>query len=90
MTLFYVPLALKNFASVVNTLRLADGTLFPIPINLDISKEDIDRLSLTPGVRVALRDPRDDQALAIITGTSMGFSYSLLKADEVIPAVFSR
>ena len=88
MTLFYVPLALKNFASVVDTLRLADGTLFPIPINLDISKEDIDRLSLTPGVRVALRDPRDDQALAIITGKSMGFSYSLLKADEVIPAVF--
>ena len=88
MTLFYVPLALKNFASVVDTLRLADGTLFPIPINLDISKEDIDRLSLAPGVRVALRDPRDDQALAIITGISMGFSYSLVKADEVIPAVF--
>ena len=82
------PTCSQNFASVVDTLRLADGTLFPIPINLDISKEDIDRLSLAPGVRVALRDPRDDQALAIITGTSMGFSYSLVKADEVIPTVF--
>lgn len=57
----------KDYQSVVDTLRLADGTLFPIPITLDISKEDIDRLSLAPGVRVALRDPRDDQALAIIT-----------------------
>ena len=66
----------KTFASVVDTLRLADGTLFPIPITLDISKEDIDRLSLAPGVRVALRDPRDDQALAIITGT-LGFFYFL-------------
>ena len=82
------PTCSQSFASVVDTLRLADGTLFPIPINLDISKEDIDRLSLAPGVRVALRDPRDDQALAIITGTSMGFSYSLVKADEVIRAVF--
>jgi ATP sulfurylase len=87
LTLFYAPLALKNFASVVDTLHLADGTLFPIPITLDISKEDIDRLGLAPGVRVALRDPRDDEALAIITGT-LGFPHSLLKAEEVIPAVF--
>lgn len=45
-----------------------DGTLFPMPITLDVSREDIDRLSITPGSRIALRDPRDDDALAIITG----------------------
>ncbi|KAI0043648.1 sulfate adenylyltransferase [Auriscalpium vulgare] len=54
-------------SSVVDTLRLADGTLFPIPITLDVSQADIDRLSLAPGKRVALRDPRDDEALAILT-----------------------
>ncbi|OCH95152.1 ATP-sulfurylase [Obba rivulosa] len=56
-----------DYKSVVDTLRLADGSLFPMPITLDVSKEDITRLSLAPGSRVALRDPRDDEALAIIT-----------------------
>lgn len=54
--------------SVVDTLRLADGVLFPIPITLDVSREDVERLSIEPGIRIALRDPRDDEALAIITG----------------------
>ncbi|KIY44455.1 ATP-sulfurylase [Fistulina hepatica ATCC 64428] len=57
----------KDYNSVVDTLRLADGTLFPIPINLDVSEEDIRRLSIVPGGRFALRDPRDDEPLAIIT-----------------------
>jgi len=56
-----------DYDSVVDGLRLADGTLFPIPVTLDVSQEDIDRLSLARGKRVALRDPRDDQALAILT-----------------------
>jgi sulfate adenylyltransferase len=58
----------KDYNNVVETLRLADGTLFPMPITLDVSREDIDALALAPGARVALRDPRDDEALAILTG----------------------
>ena len=58
---------------MVESLRLADGTLFPIPITLDVSHEDIDRLSIKPGARIALRDLRDDQPLAIITGLSILF-----------------
>jgi sulfate adenylyltransferase len=57
---------------VVENLRLADGTLFPMPITLDVSKLVVGRLSLAPGMRFALRDPRDDEALAIITG-ELGF-----------------
>ncbi|CDO77318.1 hypothetical protein BN946_scf184775.g8 [Trametes cinnabarina] len=56
-----------DYKGVVDNLRLADGTLFPIPITLDVSREDIDRLSISSGSRIALRDPRDDEALAIIT-----------------------
>ncbi|KAJ7595032.1 hypothetical protein C8J56DRAFT_928242 [Mycena floridula] len=56
-----------DYKSVVDTLRLADGALFPMPITLDVSQKDIDKLSIAPGARIALRDPRDDQALAIIT-----------------------
>lgn len=46
---------------------MANGTLFPIPVTLDVSREDIARLEIQPGRRIALRDPRDDEALAIIT-----------------------
>ena len=52
---------------MVENLRLADGTLFPIPVTLDVSQEEIDTLGLKPGVRLALLDPRDDQALAVLT-----------------------
>ncbi|KAK0205312.1 hypothetical protein DFS33DRAFT_757424 [Desarmillaria ectypa] len=57
----------KDYKSVVDTLRLADGVLFPIPITLDVSSQEIGRLSIVPGSRVTLRDPRDEEALAIIT-----------------------
>jgi len=57
----------KDYKSSVETLRIADGSLFPIPITLDASREDIDKLGIAPGARLALRDPRDDEALAIIT-----------------------
>ncbi|KAH9931057.1 ATP-sulfurylase [Epithele typhae] len=56
-----------DYNGVVDNLRLADGALFPMPITLDLSRETIDRLSIAAGSRVVLRDPRDDQALAIIT-----------------------
>lgn len=41
-----------------------------MPITLDVSQEDIDTLSLAPGAKVALRDPRDEAALAILTSES--------------------
>lgn len=56
-----------DYTSVVDTLRLSDGTLFAMPITLDVSSADIERLSIVPGARITLRDPRDDEALAIIT-----------------------
>src|SRR6266436_1556189 len=58
---------LNTLCSVVDSLRLANGTLFPIPVTLDLSHEDIVCLSIKPGARITLRDPRDDEPLAIIT-----------------------
>lgn len=49
-------------------MRLADRTLFPIPVTLDVSEAERDELDIQPGRRLTLRDPRDDQALAILTG----------------------
>ncbi|KAM0747876.1 ATP-sulfurylase [Meredithblackwellia eburnea MCA 4105] len=56
-----------DYESVVKTLRLADGVLFPMPITLDVSAAQVEQLKIAPGVRLALRDPRDEAALAIIT-----------------------
>ncbi|KAI0949365.1 Sulfate adenylyltransferase [Taiwanofungus camphoratus] len=56
-----------DYTNVVETLRLANGTLFPMPITLDVSQEDIAQLSIIPGSRITLRDSRDDEALAILT-----------------------
>ena len=57
-----------DYTSVVDTLRLTDGAVFAMPITLDVSAEDIQAKGIAPGARIALRDPRDDEALAIITG----------------------
>ena len=46
---------------------MADGTLFSMPICLDVSEKTIEMASLRAGVRVTLRDFRDDRNLAIIT-----------------------
>ncbi|CAK5281619.1 unnamed protein product [Mycena citricolor] len=70
-----------DFNSVVDNLRLADGALFPMPITLDVSQKTIDALKLAAGVRICLRDPRDDQALAILTVDDV------YKPDQVKEAV---
>lgn len=56
-----------DYDSVLEKMRLADGALFPIPITLDVSKEQVAQLGLKEGTRVTLRDPRDDNAIAILT-----------------------
>lgn len=67
--------------SVRDTLRLANGTLFSMPITLDVSKEEIESLDITAGARIALRDPRDEAALAILTVEDV---YSFDKSAEAV------
>jgi sulfate adenylyltransferase len=43
-----------DYESVCNKMRLTDGTLWPMPITLDVSKEFAEKLK--PGTHVALRD----------------------------------
>ncbi|WFD26422.1 sulfate adenylyltransferase [Malassezia nana] len=56
-----------DYEGCLTNMRLADGTLFPMPITLDVSKEQVDSLGLKTGSRITLRDPRDDNAIAILT-----------------------
>jgi sulfate adenylyltransferase len=53
-----------DYESVLARMRLADGTLWPIPVTLDVSETLAQ--GLTPGARVALRDA-DNTPLAILT-----------------------
>ncbi|RUS35260.1 sulfate adenylyltransferase [Jimgerdemannia flammicorona] len=57
----------KDYGSVVEHLHLTNGLIWSIPINLDVSSEQIEELGLRAGVRIALRDPRDDTPLSILT-----------------------
>ena len=63
---------LKGFLSeadtngVINTMRLADGTLWPMPINLDVSEAFADKIE--PGQDIALRD-QEGVILAILSVT---------------------
>ena len=52
-----------DYESVCKDLRLADGTLWPMPITLDVSREFLARLG--DARRIALRDP-EGVALAVL------------------------
>ena len=79
-------------SSVRDTLRLAkvngqrQGTLFPMPITLDVSQADITALSITPGARLEVRDPRDESALAIITVSDIYQPNKALESEAVMGA----
>ena len=91
----------KIYHRVRDTLRLAkyngqhQGTVFPIPVILDVSSADIASLGLHRGTRVALRDPRDEAALAVLTSSlrphiqqaklmqNIPFSFGLLLSRQV-------
>jgi len=54
----------KNYDCVVDTMRLENGTIWPIPICLDIDEQTAG--SLSPGKRVALND-QEGFLLAVLT-----------------------
>ncbi|KAI1203512.1 putative sulfate adenylyltransferase [Nemania serpens] len=72
-----------DYNGVVKENRLADGALFSIPITLDLSDETIKELGLKPGLRVTLRDLRDDRNLAILTVDDIYKPDKVLEAKEV-------
>ena len=57
----------EDYSGVVQDLRLSNGTLFSMPICLDVREATIHKRGIKPGARINLRDFRDDRNLAILT-----------------------
>ena len=69
-----------DYASVCKDLRLADGTLWPMPITLDISREQAAGLSI--GDRLTLRES-EGMALAVLTIESIWEPDLMQEAQQV-------
>ena len=51
----------KDYLGVVNDMKMADGTLWPIPITLSVSKEQANELAV--GTEIALVDDESNDSV---------------------------
>ncbi|KAI8086487.1 sulfate adenylyltransferase [Halteromyces radiatus] len=85
----------KDYNGVVENMRLTSGLLWSMPITLDVSQEEIEASQIQPQRRIALLDPRDYEALAILTvddiyepNKSKEAEYVFGADDSAHPAVY--
>jgi len=71
----------KNYESILANMRLVDGTLWPMPINLDVSKAFVD--SVKVGEQITLRD----QEGVVIANMEITDCWKATKKQEAL-AVF--
>jgi sulfate adenylyltransferase len=69
-----------DYDNVVENLRLADGTLWPMPITLDVSEKFAD--GVAPGTEIALRDA-EGVILAVMTVSDKWVPNKKLEAEKV-------
>ncbi len=72
-----------DYNGVVENMRLADGTLWPMPITLDVSEKFAD--SVAPGTEIALRD-QEGVILATLTITDKWVPNKAREAEQVFGA----
>jgi len=73
----------EDYKSVVDNMRLADGTLWPMPINLDVSEEFA--ATVEPGQDIALRD-QEGVILATLSITDKWVPNKSHEAESVFGA----
>jgi sulfate adenylyltransferase len=72
-----------DYDSVVEDMRLADGTLWPMPITLDVSEAFAEKVE--PGQDIALRD-QEGVILAILSVTDKWVPNKSVEAEKVFGA----
>jgi sulfate adenylyltransferase len=75
----------EDYASVVENMRLADGTLWPMPVTLDVSEEFAARIEPGRDQDIALRDP-EGVILAIMSVTDIWTPDKAREAEKVFGA----
>ncbi len=73
----------EDYDSVVETMRLKDGSLWPMPITLDVSEKFAD--GINEGQDIALRDP-EGVILAILSVTDKWLPNKAREAEKVFGA----
>ena len=77
----------EDYKSVVNNMRLSDGTVWTIPVVLGIDKQEVD--NITEGKRIALTD-KDDNVYALMDVEDI-YSYDKeLEAEQVYKTTSSE
>jgi sulfate adenylyltransferase len=66
-----------DWKSVCDSFLLADGTFWPVPVTLDVSKADADAIKI--GDEIALFDPEGDEIMATMKVTE---KYAMTEADK--------
>jgi len=72
-----------DYDGVVQNMRLADGTLWPMPITLDVSEDFADKVA--PGQDIALRD-QEGVILAILSISDKWVPNKAVEAENVFGA----
>ncbi len=72
-----------DYNGVVNEMRLTDGTLWPMPITLDVSEKFAE--GIEPGTDIALRD-QEGVILAVMSVTDKWVPNKKLEAEKVFGA----
>ena len=72
-----------DYNGVVENMRLADGTLWPMPVTLDVSEKFAE--TIAPGQDIALRD-QEGVILAILSVTDKWLPNKALEAEKVFGA----
>ncbi len=72
-----------DYTSVVHEMRLADGTLWPMPITLDVSEKFAE--GIEPGTDIALRD-QEGVILAVMSVTDKWVPNKTVEAEKVFGA----
>ncbi|NIB37954.1 bifunctional sulfate adenylyltransferase/adenylylsulfate kinase [Pseudomaricurvus alkylphenolicus] len=70
----------EDYNAVVDGMRLSDGTLWPMPINLDVTREFADETSI--GDEITLRDP-EGVVIANLTVTDLWTPDRELEARQI-------
>lgn len=70
----------KDYESVVNEMRLADGTVWPMPIIFDIQEKNLEKIK--QGLQIALKD-QEGFVLALLTVEEIWQPNKLLEAEKV-------